>query len=437
MNVDIKISDLLYAAKERYARDVAEIMNRDPLLLQHFTKSTDAVWDGEGRYFVQPLHLEGGQSQGFYAEAERLPPSVAQVGDRFICYPKSMAFTVRITRQNMLAIRQGAGAFFNAKEWEVRQNTISLREKMSRAMWGDGQGVLGILAGVAVVAGGDSTLTFTADTNMQYFRKGMFVDFWRPAYPVVTRTRISNMAGGSAAADAVSYDVGWKILEVNRTARTILVDGDINAGGGAENPAAGDYCLPQNEGIGLNGATGNLATGKEITGLAAGFQTGQYWNNLQGLAYATYTEIKSPRDTAGAPRNLTPMMLQSMLNQIEIASGKDVNFIGLDHFQFDKLLAGGLTDVMHVSEQIKLGYTKLTWNGKSLFKDRLAPPGKVFMGSTSAIHRAILGEFGPFDGSMGERIPGYAIQEWAFGADINLIYDSPVAGGWIENLTTS
>jgi len=433
---EIKIIDILYAAKERYSKNVAEIMNREPLLLQHFNRTTDAIWDGEGKYFVMPLHLEGGQSQGFYAESEGLPPSVAQVGDRYICYPKAMAFTVKITRQNLLAIKQGPGAFFSAKEWEVRQNTISLREKMSRAMWGDGQGVLGVLSGIAVVAGGDSTLTFTNDTNMQYLRKGMFIDVWTPAFPVVTRKRISDMAGGSAAANNTSFDVGWKILEVNRAAYTIKVDGDINAGAAGEDPAAGDYVIPQNEGINLNGATGNLATGKEITGLQAGFSTGQFWNNIQGLAYATLTELQSPRDTAGADRNLTPDLLQVNNDAIEQASGKMINMVGMDYLQFRRLLTAGLQDVRHVSEQVKLGYTKLTWNGKTIFKDRLCPPGKVFLGSTDCIHRVVLGEFGPFDSAaMGERINGKAVYEWAFGADMNLIYSHSQGGGWIENLT--
>lgn len=440
---NIAIADLLYLAKERYSKIVSEIMNREPLLLQKFEKAADAEWDGQGRYYVIPVHLEGGQSQGFYAEGEQLPPSVAQVGDRFLCYPKAMAYTVRITRQNILAIKEGPGAFVNAKEWEVRQNTTSLREKMARAMWGDGMGVLGILAAIPVVAGGNSTITFTDQTNMQYFRKGMFIDVWEPAYPVASRRRISDMNGGSFANDETSFDVGWKILEVNRAARTIKVAGDILAGGGPgaglDDPAAGDYVLPQNEGLGLAAAAGgsNLSTGKEITGLQALFSTGQFWPTIQTLSYATYPELQSPRDTAGAPRKLTPDLLQKMLHDIETASDKEVNFIGFDKFQMRTLLAGGLQDVRHVSAKIHLGYTEMDWNGKKFFVDRQAPPAKCVMLSTDVIGRAVLADMGPMDGAMGERIPRFAIQEWAYGADFNLINRNPVAGGWIENLTTS
>lgn len=435
----IKISDFLFAAKERYGRDVTDIMNREPLLLRKIKKATDVHWDGEGRYFVRPLRLEGGQSQGFYAEAEILPPSEPSVGDRMLIYFKSMAFTIQITRQNIIAIKQNAGAFFNAKANEVEQNTISLREKMSRAMAGDGMGVLGILAGAAVVAGGDSTLTFTDATNMQYFRKGACLDLWRPAYPVVTRTRISDMAGGSAAADNVSFDKGWRILEVNRAARTVKVDGDMNAGGGAQNPAAGDYALPMNEGIGLNGvaAGSNLDTGKEIAGLQYLFSTGQYWPRLQALSYATYPEIQSPRDTAGAPRPLTPIMLEKMKDDIQIASGMGIDFIYFDHFQNRQLLAAGLQDVRHVSEKVALGYTEFSWNGKSFFVDRLAPPGKALLCSLDALGRVEAEDLGPMDGPQGERISRYAVQEWAYGADMNLFVRKPNAGGWIENLTTS
>ncbi len=431
---EIKISDALWYLKERLSKDVGSIMNREPLLHNKIKKAVDAEWDGEGKYFRVPIQLEGGQSQGFYAEGEILPDSEPQVGDNFLIYPKSCAFTVRVTRQNLLAVKQGLGAFFNGKAKEVTENTLSLREKMARAFGGTGMGVLGTLSGVAVVAGGNSTLPFSTDTNMQHFRKGMRVDVWAPAYPVVTRRRLGNP---SAAADNTTFDRGWKILDVNRPQRTIVVQGDINAGGGAQNPIAGDYVMPQNEGINLNGATGNLATGKEYAGLEYLFSTGQYWTAIQGLSYANNTELQSPRSTAGAPRPLTPILMQRFSDAIRIASGMTPNFHWMDFDQKNLLLEAGLQDVRHVSEKVKLGITEFTWNGKDLVADRQAPPGKICLANLEALGRVEMAPLGPMDGSMGERLPRYAIQEWAFGADENLFVRQPNAGGWVENLALS
>lgn len=429
---DITIADLLYLAKERYSRNVADITNREPRLLNRVKKATDVEWDGEGRFFVHPIHLEGGQSQGFYAEAEQLPPSEPQVGERMIIFCKAMAFTVRITRQNLLAIKQGPGAFFNSKAHEVEENTISLLEKMSRAFGGAGMGVLGILAGAGSVAAGNTTFTFTDKTNMQHFRKGLKVDIWAPAYPVANR---KNHTGGD---DNTTFDVGWKIIDVNRAARTITVQGDHPAAGG-DDAAAGDYVLPQNEGIGLSGAAAgsNLESGKEIMGLEGLFSTGQFFPKLQNLALGTFTELQAPRDTAGAPRAISPNLLQKMHDDIQTASGKMIDFIWLDYHQNRTLLAAGLQDVRHVSEKVKLGYTEMTWNGKPLFVDRQAHPGKVFLGSMECLGRVVLAEMGPMDGPMGERIPRFAVTEWAFGADMNLFNRQPNGGGWIEDLTTS
>lgn len=425
---DIKISDVLFLMKERYSSDITEIMNREPLLLQKISRATDVEWDGVGKYFKRPVHLEGGMSQGFYAEAEALPPSEPQVGDSFLIYCKAMAFTIRITRQNLLSLKQGMGGFVNSKSFEVNQNTMSLREKMSIAFGNEGMGVIGILSVDATVAAGVSTLTFTTDTNMQYYRKGQKLEAWAPAYPVVTR---------HGHASSATFNQGMPITEVNRAARTVKVTGDMTTAPAA---VAGDYIMYQNEGIGLNGAAAgsNLDSGKQITGLQQLYSTGNKWVRLQGLAYATLPELKSPRSTAGSDRNLTPDLMQVMKDDIEIASKEEVDFIWMDHFQHRKLLAGGLADVRHVSQKIKLGYTELDWNGKKIFVDRLAPPGKVFMGSLKTMGRAVLAEMGPMDASPGgERLPGFAVQEWAFGSDQNLFTRNPVAGGWLENLTKS
>ena len=423
---DIAIKDVLFLMKERYSTDITEIMNREPLLLQRISKATDVEWDGVGKYFKRPVHLEGGQSQGFYAEGETLPPSEPQVGDSFVIYCKAMAFTVRITRQNLLALKQGLGGFVNSKSFEVNQNTMSLREKMSIAFGNEGMGVLGIVLGTPSFSTPLSTIVFNSDTNMQRFRKGMKLDGWLPAYPVVTR---------HGHANSTTFNAGFPIFEVNRAGRTIKVTGDVTT---SPAWASGDYVMAQNEGIGLSGATGNLANGKQITGLLSLFSTGNYWLTLQGLTYTSLPEISSPRNTAGSDRKLTPDLMQIMKDDIEIASKEDVDFIYLDHFQNRTLLAGGLTDVRHVSQKIKLGYTELDWNGKKLFIDRLAPPGKVFMGGLNALGRAVLADMGPMDSSPGgERIPGLAVQEWAFGADMNLFVRNPLAGGWIENLTKS
>jgi hypothetical protein len=331
---------------------------------------------------------------------------------------------VRITRQNLLSLKQGLGGFVNSKSFEVNENTISLREKMSIAFGNEGMGVLGVVA--SVTTGGTSTITFDDNTNMQRFRKGLKIDIWAPAYPVVTR---------HGKADATTYDVGFPITIVNRSTRTVTVTGDIST---SVTAAAGDYVMAQNEGIGLNGATGNLATGKQIIGLWGLYNSGANWLTIQGLTYTAATELMSPRSTAGTARKLTPMMMQEMKDEIEIASKSEIDFIYMDHFQHRTLLEGGLTDVRHVSQKIKLGYTELDWNGKTIFVDRLAHPGKVFMGSLNSMGRVVMAEMGPMDANpSGERIEGKAVNEWAFGADMNLMTRNPVAGGWIENLTKS
>ena len=425
----IKTTDLLGAMKERYIEDLIELSNRETILLDTIEADTQIRWTGEGKYAVLFIHAEGGlRGQGAYVEGGNLLLPDKQVVDQGKVYWKSLAYTIGLTGQAIAAVKKGDGSVIDAKVFENMQNAKWLREKMTRMMYGNGFGDLGTVSAIAVAAG-DTTLTMDAATNMNWFRKGMRVDGWAPGLLPANRR-----AGVGGVNDQTTEDIGWTISAVNKAAKTLLFTAqDLSA---VDSTIAGDILRPENIGLGAVGATGNYGSGVELTGLRALVSDGNVLSTVEGFTLATYPQFKGLRDTSGIDRDLTVDLLQTVEDNISVESNSEPTDTIIPFDQRRKLIALGLQDVRHASEELKLGFKKLTFNGREFTVDRMMLPGKVFMGSIKkSFARAVLQALGPLDKNPGGVRPSrqYAF-EWIFGTDQNLIVRTPNANAWIENL---
>jgi hypothetical protein len=431
-----KIADIQFALKQEFDTTMHDIPNVEPRLLEQVEKYP-ARFHGVGKYAEMPLHTEGGmRGVGAVEEGNLMAPFTPQVGTVARIYAKTQAFPVECTDMTLSAAKKGAGAYVDYMAWEFKKKKDWAREQESRQCWGDGHGVLGVVASVTANGVTPGVVTFDASTNMQNFRVGMRVDFWNDEYTLANRRHGSDLTTNNQT----TRDVGWEITAVNEAARTITVNGEIGDTDGANDPPiAGDWAIIENVGIGINGAAAgdNLDNGKEYTGFTALFSDGNIITTIQNVTLATYPELKAYIDSnGGVGRDITIDMLQSAEDRVERRTGKMVDFVGMNYGQRRKLLSLGLPDVRHTSQEIKLGFKKIDWNGHPLFIDRLAPLKKVLVAALKGnVGRVELEEWHPVDhGEVGLRRTSALDFQWAYAKYANLCLINPAGGVWITDL---
>jgi len=418
-------------AKERYANYIVEQENVEPMLLELLERDETMDYDSGGKYWLFPVQLPGGESVGAATEGGNLPGgpegSIALRGAQGRINPKLNYLTERITGLTEASITKGVKGFFDALDRSIESKTKYARNDMSRQMWGTGRGNLGAVQAVANGAGTNDRVTLTADSNMQYIRHSMRVDFWTST--LVTR---------NSAANQTTLDVGFNVTNVNYAARTFdVVD---NAGApvnlatiGQAAVVATNVVVRENVGIGT-GATGE---GNEITGLQQLVDDGTLTVAIMEFINRTTTpEWRSHIDANGGTlRNITEDLMQSMDDTIQTFSGKEVTFIGMGKGQRRKLIAIGLPQVQHLSAKLHLGYTEIDWNGKKFFIDRQAPLREIYMGNLAQICRFIVKPWGSIDKvAGGERLPHRDVAELAYGTYMNIGIKQSNAWGRIRDL---
>ncbi len=409
----------LWEAKEVYASYVVEQRNMDPMLLEEFESDESMEYNAGGKYFVFPVEFFGGESVGAYRESGVLhggtSGSTELKGDQGRINIKQIAMVHRVTGKALASVNKGMQGFFDTLDHAIKTKTKLTRLDMSRQLWGTGRGILGG-AGIAGYGGritgvtdaANSVVTFEVGTNMQHFAETMRLDFYTPA---------AGSLGARKGVASDTEDLGAAILVVDEDARTITVDKNLVGGPPALGAvAANDVAVRENVGIGVTTGEGN-----ELTGLFQLVQDGDISASVQFLTHAAWPRWKSyVDDTGGTGRDITEDLLWKVIDRVESNSGKMVDFIAMNKGQRRKLLAIGLANVRHESAKFRLGYEELTFNGKKLFVDRLAPLGVIWVGNRAQVCRFIVKDWGSLDvNSGGERIPRYDIRELAYGTYIN------------------
>lgn len=429
----------LWEAKEVYANYVVEQRNLEPLWLEHLESDDTMEYNAGGKYFVFPIEFSGGESVGAYRESGALPGgnpasaalgggSTALRGDQGRINVKQIAFTHRITGKAKASIHKGVQGFFDTLDRSIKQKTKITRNDMNRQAHSAGRGILGgggnaVLGGgniTAVTSAATSVITLGPKTNMDHFAVSMRVDFWTA--DLVTR---------HGALDSTTEDVGWPITAVNRTARTISVLGDINAGALVD-VIAGDVVTRENVAIGV-GAAGE---GNELTGLLQLVQDSDVTASLQNLSFGTWPEYAAYINRfGGVDRDITEQLLESVKDEVETRGGKTVDLIVMNKGQRQKLVQIGLANVRHESAKLHLGWEELTWNGKTFFIDRHAIKGMIFLGCKSELARYLVQDWGSLDvNTGGERIPHFDITELVYGTYKNIGIKQTSCFGRLDDL---
>jgi len=142
--------------KTKFGKLSDNTYNSANVLLGRAKKTFD--FTGKQKFVPVPLSFSGGVGSG------TLPTSNVNSVDDALITAKKVYATTEIDREAIYAAQNDEGAFVRMTKFAVQRAVESYMRNMSRILWGDGTGLLGVIdaGGVVDNGGGNYTLTITA-----------------------------------------------------------------------------------------------------------------------------------------------------------------------------------------------------------------------------------------------------------------------------------
>lgn len=266
------------ALKEFYLPVAREQINTKQEFLVQIERNSEDV---EGLEAVLSLHVGLNEGIGSRLELEDLPEPGNQSYTKQRVPLHYHYGRIQVSGPVIQAMKSDDGSWLRAVESETKGVVTNLRMDVDRQAQGTSDGVL---AATAVNASSNTLTLAASDVQMRHFRKNMKIDIGTVASP-------SAVAGNR------------KITAVNRTAKTITIDGAAVA------TAATDRVFRKG-----NGGTGNFQ--RELTGIQTIVSaTGV----LHGVNPAEEEEwVSYVKDAASA--NLSDALIGEVIDEVSITS---------------------------------------------------------------------------------------------------------------------
>lgn len=235
MGLDISAYDA--ALKEVYEKTIIVLLNSRTVTRNRFKKETGS-W--EGRVVRYPLNVGRNQGTMFTSENGTLPDAGNQ---EYVEHQIPIRYAhgrIQLSIQVIKHSRSNKGAFKRAMDQEMQGVVRDLSNKLNRAMFGYGSGVLALLNGDP---GTGTTLTVDAPGGVagatngaRWLQKNMYVHIINPSGPAIrsgTARKITAVAADGtnvtidAAADA-SYADNDYVVQAAKPGTTTLADTSMN-----------------------------------------------------------------------------------------------------------------------------------------------------------------------------------------------------------------
>lgn len=321
------------ALKSVYLGVVTEQLNTavNPLLTKIEQTSSD-VW-GKDIIKLVSYGLNGGVGAG--DETGSLPMAAGNNYAQYKVELKNLYGSIEISDKAIRASQSNVGAFVNLLNAEMEGLLKASKYNLGRMLYGDGNGVLAMVATASATATTSITLS-----SVKKVAIGMVID-------------IFNKDGEKILAQA-------RIIDVDRVAKIIKIDKQVSA------VSTTDYITIQN------------SKGFELTGLGAIFGT----NDIYGLARANNTWLNPyKKDLNNAALDMGT--IQEAIDYIDETTGSAVNFITCAYDvkkAYIKNLSANRLNVDYMT--LDGGFKALSYSGIPLVSDKFIEDGEMYLLNT-------------------------------------------------------
>jgi hypothetical protein len=395
-------AQILQVFKEVYGHRVEAQANKARVLYTEFQKSTDEM--AAGKYWTFPVLDEAGWGAvGSRKDGQTLPVATPESPLQATIQPKYHYATIQISGPAIAQSRTKALAFIKGMDLEVNEKTNSMLALLNRQCYNDSHGELGDVASDAA-----NSITFGAEVNMNWFRKGMRIDI----FDATLATKRNGTTGTEAE--------GRSITVINKTTRTIIYSGSDLSG----TIVATDRVFLEDVRLGA-AATDE---GSEMAGLRFIIDdttdSNAVFQNISGTTIPIWRGNRL--FNAGVLRPLSLDLIQSGFDTTEVESGMELDYIISGKGQRRAYVNLLWFDARYEPQVFKGGFRVLQYAGgdKSIDwrSDKDCPPQQLIALNRASIKRYEVQALGILDheNSGTLRIAGKDVYEVLVGGYFNL-----------------
>ena len=193
--------------KDKYQPALANLINIEPSPFLEMIRK-EPLTNNKVR-MAAPVGINGGF--GFGAEGAATPVSGAQRYVEYTLDAVDMYVDIQISNKTVQLASSNASAMINALDQEIKGSYRSAEWNLSRALFGNGDGVLCAVASDSITTDGKTSTIKVSDTNRLI--EGLIVDIYK--YTAAEATEGTLITEGKAV----------RVVNVDRRSKTVTVEG--------------------------------------------------------------------------------------------------------------------------------------------------------------------------------------------------------------------
>jgi hypothetical protein len=414
--------------KEFYEGAIRETLNNE-VLLKKYLNENSRPWTG--RHVRFPVHNQRNSGVGARAEAAALPTAGNQGTVEARVTSAYVYGRIDLTGQIMAADKN---AFAESLGLEMQGIKKDVTFDLGRQSYGEGLGILAVVA--ASASEGTTGLGISALTVHNQFAA--------PGYPgaryvnkggVVDIGTLANVSAANAGATVSST-----IISQNSGTTTDSIALDASATSASEGYFVFNR-LAGGAGVEMKGlrAVVDDQTATNVYGNTGGFFNNSTIFNIDRDSVKGWNA--SVLANSGTERILDSFLMQKFMSKVKKESGHDLDIFFGEYDVIDAFWDSVASDRRFATKTFDAGNESVTFNGKTMVKDLLAPYNELYGLNRDALawYELMPSGFADDDGSILKYVNGFDRWEAFFRVYAQIAPDrvSPNATGVIRDIKTN